>query len=240
MLPEFEQAVLGMAAGASKTFDLRFPDDYHGKDVAGKTVQFAITVKDIEWVHVPPVDAQFAESLGIGGGDLERMRNDIRSNLEREVKRRLATRTKDSVMNALLAASEMDVPKSLIDGEVQRLMENASEEMKKRGLDQGSLPISPELFTAQAERRVKLGLILSELVKRENLQPTQEQIRAHVDDLAQSYEKPAEVVRWYFADRSRLADIEALVLEENVVNFVLAHARVSDADVPFDELMGNG
>lgn len=240
MLPEFEQAALGMAVGESKTFDLTFPADYHGKDVAGKTVQFAITVKDIEWVHVPPVDAAFAESLGIGDGDLGRMRDDIRSNLEREVKRRLAQRTKDSVMNALLAVSEMDVPKSLVDGEIQRLMANAGDEMKKRGLDAGSLPLSNDLFSAQAERRVKLGLILSELVKRENLQPTPEQIRAHVDDLAQSYEKPAEVVRWYFADRARLADVEALVLEENVVNFVLGRARVSDTDVPFDELMGNG
>ncbi len=240
MLPEFEQAALGMSVGESKSFDLRFPDDYHGQDVAGKTVQFSITVKDVEWVHVPPVDAAFASSLGIGDGDLGRMRDDIRSNLEREVKRRLSARTKESVMNALLAASEMDVPKSLIDGEVERLMANAGDEMKKRGIDASQMPLAPDLFTPQAERRVKLGLILSELVKRENLQPTQDQVRAHVDDLAQSYEKPAEVVRWYFADRSRLADIEALVLEENVVNFVLGRARVSDADVPFDELMGNG
>ncbi len=240
MLPEFEAAALGLGIGDSKTFDLRFPDDYHGKDVAGKTAQFTLTVKDIEWAHVPPVDAEFAESLGVGDGDLDKMRADIRTNLDREVKKRLSSRTKDSVMNALLAASEADMPKALIDAENERLMQNAAEEMRRRGIDQSSMPITPELFQPQAERRVKLGLILAELVKTENLAPTQDQLKAHVEDLAQSYERPAEVVRWYFADRTRLAEIEALVLEENVVNFVLGKARVSDVDVPFDELMNNG
>ncbi len=240
MLPEFEAAALGLAVGEAKTFDLRFPDDYHGKDVAGKTAQFTLTVKDIEWAHVPPVDAEFASSLGVGDGDLDKMRADIRSNLDREVRKRLSSRTKDSVMNALLAASEADMPKALIDAEVERLMQNAAEEMRRRGIDQSAMPITPELFHAQGERRVKLGLILAELVKSENLAPTQDQLKAHVEDLAQSYERPAEVLRWYFADRTRLAEVEALVLEENVVNFVLGKARVQDVDVPFDELMANG
>jgi trigger factor len=239
MLPEFEAAALGMTVGESKTFDLAFPADYHGADVAGKTAQFTLTVKDIEWAHIPPVDAEFAASLGVGGGSLDKMRDDIKINLEREVRKRLQARTKDSVMNALLATSEMDTPKALIDGETERLMQNAAEEMRRRGIDAGAMPISPELFTAQAERRVRLGLVLAELVKTEDLTPKADQIKAHVEDLAQSYEKPAEVVRWYFADRSRLADVEALVLEENVVNFVLGKARVSDVDVPFDELMAN-
>ena len=240
MLPEFEAAALGLGVGQAKSFDLRFPDDYHGKDVAGKTAQFTVTVKDIEWAHVPPVDAEFASSLGVGDGDLEKMRADIRSNLDREVRKRLASRTKDSVMNALLVASHAEMPNALIDAETERLMQNAAEEMRRRGIDQSAMPITPELFRAQGERRVKLGLILAELVKSENLAPTQDQLKAHVEDLAQSYERPTEVVRWYFADRSRLAEVEALVLEENVVNFVLGKARVSDVDVPFDELMANG
>ncbi len=239
MLPEFEAAATGMAVGESKTFELRFPDDYHGAAVAGKTARFALDVKDVEWAHVPAVDEEFARSLGVADGDLERMRVDIRSNLEREVRKRLQARTKESVMNALLASAQMDVPKALIDAETQRLIENAGEEMRRRGMAAESMPLTPELFTSQAERRVRLGLVLAELVKTEDLQAKPEQVKAHVEDLAQSYEKPAEVVRWYFADRSRLADVEALVLEENVVNFVLGRARVDDLAVPFDELMGN-
>ena len=239
MLPEFDAAATGLAAGESKTFDLRFPDDYHGAAVAGKTAQFTLTVKDVEWAHVPAVDADFARSLGVADGDLERMRADIRSNLEREVKKRLQTRTKDSVMNGLLGAAEMDVPKALIDTETERLIQNAGEEMRRRGLPADSMPLTPDLFATQAERRVRLGLVLAELVKSADLQPTPEQLKTHVEELAQSYEKPAEVVRWYFADRSRLGEVEALVLEENVVNFVLGKARVSDVDVPFDELMRN-
>ncbi len=239
MLPEFEAAATGLSTGDSKTFELKFPDDYHGAAVAGKAAEFKLTVKDVEWAHIPAVDEEFARSLGVADGNLDRMRVDVRSNLEREVRKRLQTRTKDSVMNTLLASSEMDVPKALIDAETQRLIENAGEEMRRRGMSADSMPLTPDLFAPQAERRVRLGLVLAELVKTEDLQPKPEQLKAHVEDLAQSYEKPAEVVRWYFADRSRLGEIEALVLEENVVNFVLRKAKVSDLDVPFDELMGN-
>ncbi len=238
MLPSFESAALGLSTGDTKTFDVTFPADYPGSEVAGKTAQFTITVKDVAWAHVPAVDAQFAEALGVADGDLGRMRTDIRANLEREVRKRLDGRNKDSVMNALLSTSQMETPKALVDAEIERLTENAREEMRRRGMSVDAMPLTPDLFAPQAERRVRLGLILGELVKRENLQPTPDQLRAHVEDLAQSYEKPSEVVRWYFADRSRLADVEALVLEQNVVNFILGRARVADVEVPFDELMG--
>lgn len=237
MLPEFERAVTGLASGESTTFDLTFPADYRGADVAGKTAQFNVTVKEVEWAHVPDVDAEFAQSLGVADGDLVRMRVDVRSNLEREVKKRLQARTKDSVMNALLGVAQMDVPKALIDSEIERLTVNAREEMRRRGMNADAMPLTPDLFAAQAERRVRLGLVLAELVRQHDLNAKPEQVKAHVEDLAQSYEKPAEVVRWYFADRSRLAEIEALVLEENVVNFVLSKARVTEVDVAFDELM---
>ena len=239
MLPEFEKAVTGLAKGQSTTFDLTFPADYRGAEVAGKAAQFEVTVKDVEWAHVPAVDAEFARGLGVADGDLDRMRLDIRSNLEREVKKRLQARTKDSVMTALLGAAQMDVPKALIDSEVERLIANAREEMRRRGMNADALPLGPDLFAAQAERRVRLGLVLAELVREHDLEAKPEQLKAHVEDLAQSYEKPAEVVRWYFADRSRLSEVEALVLEENVVNFVHGKARVAEVDVPFDELMGN-
>lgn len=238
MLPEFEAAVVGLAPGQTKEFDLTFPADYRGSDVAGKTARFSVVLKEVEWAHVPEVDAEFARSLGIADGDLAKMRLDIRSNLEREVDKRLRARTKESVMNALLAASELDVPKALVDAEIERLTENARAEMRQRGMTVDAMPFPAELFAAQAERRVRLGLLLAELVRTNRLQATPEQIKAHIEDLARSYEHPSEVVRWYYADRARLGEIEALVLEENVVNFVLGKAQVSERAIAFDELMG--
>lgn len=239
MLPEFEAATVGLKVGESKVFPLNFPADYHGKDVAGKTAEFTITLKKVEWAHLPEVDEEFARSLGVENGDLAKMREDIRLNLEREVKGRVKAKTKDSVMDALIKASELEVPKALIDQDVQRLSEMTRQDMQQRGMNVKDLNLPAELFTAQAERRVRLGLILAEVVKANNLQATPEQVKAQVEDFAQSYEDPQQVVKYYFSDRQRLAEVEALVLEENVVNYVLGKAKVTDKKVNFDELMGN-
>jgi trigger factor len=239
MLPEFESAAIGLKVGESKTFPLPFPEDYHGKDVAGKTAEFTITMKKIEWAHMPEVDSEFAKSLGIEDGDLNKMRQDIKSNLEREVKGRAKAKTKDSVMNALIAAAELDVPKALVDQDVERLIEMARQDMAQRGMNVKDMPFPPELFTAQAERRVRLGLILAEVVKENKLEATQDQVKAQVEEFAQSYEDPQQVLKFYYSDRRRLAEVEALVLEENVVNYVLGKAKVTEKSVGFDELMGN-
>ncbi|MGV3742383.1 MAG: trigger factor [Burkholderiaceae bacterium] len=239
MLPEFEAGALGLKVGETRTFPLSFPADYHGKDVAGKTAEFTITLKKIEWAHMPEVDTEFAKSLGIENGDLQKMREDIKANLEREVSNRLKSKNKDSVMDALLKVSELDVPKVLVDQEVGRLMEMTRQDMAQRGMNVKDMPFPPELFTAQAERRVRLGLILAELVKANNLQATPEQVKAQVDDFAKAYEDPQQVVKYYYSDRNRLAEVEALVLEENVVNYVLGKAKVTEKSVAFDELMGN-
>ncbi|MCA1324018.1 trigger factor [Herbaspirillum sp. alder98] len=239
MLPEFEAATIGLKAGESKVFPLAFPEDYHGKDVAGKTAEFTITLKKLEWAHMPEVDAVFAQSLGIEDGDLGKMREDIKKNLEREVSARTKAKTKDSVMDALIKASELDVPKALVDQDVERLSEMARQDMAQRGMDPKIMQLPKELFTAQAERRVRLGLILAEVVKQNKLEATEEQVKAQIDDFAQSYEDPQQVLKYYYADRRRLAEVEALVLEENVVNYVLGKAKVSEKPVAFDELMGN-
>jgi trigger factor len=239
MLPEFEAAALGLKVGDSKTFDLTFPEDYQGKDVAGKTAQFTMTVKSIEWPHRPEIDADFAKSLGIADGDLDKMRMDIRANLEREVNKRLESRVKEKVMNALIETSELDLPKALVETDVQRLIEMTRNDMRERGMKVEDMPFPPDLFQAQAERRVRLGLIIAELVKTHQLEAKPDQVKSHVEEFAQSYENPAEVVRWYYADRSRLADVEALVLEQNVVKYVLDQANVKDVPIDFDELMGN-
>lgn len=239
MLPEFEAATLGLKAGESKTFPLAFPEDYHGKDVAGKTAEFTITVSKIEWAHLPEVDADFAKMLGVEDGNIEKMRSDIKENLEREVRGRVKAKTKESVMDALVKAVSFDVPQSLVAQDTERLAEMTRQDMAQRGMNVKDVPFPKELFAAQAERRVRLGLILAELVKANSLQATADQIKAQVEDFAQSYEDPQQVVKYYYSDRNRLAEVEALVLEENVVNYVLGKAKVADKQLPFDELMGN-
>ncbi|WP_305823102.1 trigger factor [Massilia brevitalea] len=239
MLPEFEAATVGLKVGESKTFPLAFPEDYHGKDVAGKTAEFTITLQNLEWAHLPEVDAEFAKSLGIEDGAIEKMRADIKTNLEREVNARIKARNKEAVMDALVKVTEMDVPKVMIEQDSQRLAEQTRQDMAQRGMDVKNLPFPTELFAEKAERRVRLGLILSQLVADNNLQATQEQVKAQIEDFAQSYEDPKEVLKYYYSDRRRLGEVESLVLEENVVNYVLGKAKVGTKTIAFDELMGS-
>jgi len=239
MLEQFEKAVRGMKAGESKTFPLAFPEDYHGKDVAGKEADFLVTLTKIEAQQLPVVDAEFAQSLGIADATVEGLRADIKKNLEREVKFRVAARNKQAVMAALEKATSFDLPKALIDNELERLVAGAREDLKQRGIkDADKAPIPTEVFQPQAERRVRLGLTVAEVVRANNLSATVEQVKAHVDELAQSYEKPEDVVRWYFGDQQRLAEVEAVVIEANVAEFVLGRAKVVDKTLAFDELMG--
>jgi len=239
MLPEFEAATVGLKVGESKTFPLAFPEDYHGKDVAGKTAEFTITLKALEWAHLPEVDAEFAQSLGIEDGSIEKMREDIKVNLEREVRARVKARNKEAVMDALVKSTELDVPQVMIEQDSERLAEMTRQDMAQRGMDVSKLPFPAEMFKDKAERRVRLGLILSQLVADNNLQATQEQVKAQIEDFSQSYEDPKEVLKYYFSDRRRLGEVEALVLEENVVNYVLGKAKVSTTTIAFDELMGS-
>jgi trigger factor len=241
MLKEFEDAVRGMKTGESKTFPLAFPAEYHGKDVAGKTADFLVTLKKLEAANLPEVNADLARRLGIADGTVEGLRADIKKNLEREVKFRLMGRNKQAVMDALIAKAELDLPKSSVQAEVDRLIEGARADLKQRGVkDADKAPIPAELFQEQAERRVRLGLVVAELVRANNLQAKPEQIRAHIEELAASYEKPADVVRWYYGDNRRMAEVEAIVIENNVTEFVLGQAKVTDKAVSFDELMGQG
>ncbi|KAB8038132.1 trigger factor [Janthinobacterium aquaticum] len=239
MLPEFEAATQGLKVGESKTFPLAFPEDYHGKDVAGKTAEFTITLQKLEWAHLPEVDAEFAKSLGVADGDLAKMREDIKVNLQREVAGRVKARNKEAVMDALVKIAELDVPKTLIAQDSDRLAEMTRQDMAQRGMNVKDVPFPAELFAEKAERRVRLGLILSQLVGDNNLQATPEQVKAQIEDFAQSYEDPREVLKYYYSDRRRLGEIEALVLEENVVTYVLGLSKVTSKAVAFDELMGS-
>ena len=238
MLEQFDQAVRGMKTGESKTFPLQFPADYQGKDVAGKEADFMVTLKKIEAQHLTEVNEAFAKALGIADGTVAGLRADVKKNLEREVKFRVLSRNKAAVMDALVQVAQLDVPKALVASEAERMIEAARADLKKRGVkDAESAPIPAELFHPQAEKRVRVGLVVGELVRAHHLQAKPDQLRAHIEELAQSYEKPAEVVRWYLGDRQRMAEVEAVVVENNVAEFVLSRAQVTDKLVPFDELM---
>jgi trigger factor len=228
MLKEFEEATRGMKSGESKTFQLAFPADYHGKDVAGKTADFMVTLKKIEAAHLPEVDGALAKSLGIEDATVEGLRADIKKNLAREVKARLLARNKQAVMDALVGKAELDLPNASVQAEVNRLMEGARADLKQRGIkDADKAPMPEDIFRPQAERRVRLGLVVAELVRSNNLQATSEQVKVHIEELAASYEKPADVMRWYYSDNNRLTEVEAIVIENNVTNFVLAQAKVA-------------
>ena len=240
MLEQFDKAVRGMKVGESKTFPLQFPADYHGQDVAGKEADFLVTMKKIERQDLPAVDDAFAKSLGIAEGTVDALRADVKKNLEREVKFRVQARNKAAVMDALSKAAELDLPNALIASELQRLVEQARADLKQRGVkDAESVDLPEDIFKPQAERRVRLGLVVSELVRGNNLQAKPEQLQAHIEEMSQSYEKPAEVMRWYLSDRQRMAEVEAVVIENNVTAFVLAQAKVTDKVLPFDELMAS-
>ena len=238
MLAEFEDAVRGMKIGESKTFPLAFPEDYHGQEVAGKTADFLVTVQKLEAANLPEVNEEFAKQLGVGDATVEGLRADIRKNLEREVKYRLLARNKNAVMDALIKSAELDLPKASIQAEVNAMAQAARQDLVQRGMkDAANAELPAELFQPQAERRVRLGLIVAELVRAENLLATPEQVKAYIDDLSASYEKPEEVARWYLNDQQRMAEIEAVVTEANVTDFVLGKAKVSDKQVSFQELM---
>jgi trigger factor len=238
LLKDFEEPLIGMSGGQSKTFEVAFPADYHGKEVAGKTATFEVKLNGVEAARLPEVDAEFARALGVADGDIEKMRSEIKANLEREVFKRVNAKLKEQVMQVLLETTSVQPPKALVEMELERLMQDARNDLASRGMSDRNVPLPRDLLQERAEHRVKLGLILGELVKAHGLHPKPEQVRAVVEDMAQSYENPAEVVKWHYAAPDRLNEVESAALEDNVVTWVLEKVAVTDKSVSLDELMG--
>ncbi|MCG7755354.1 MAG: trigger factor [Nitrosomonas sp.] len=237
-LKDFEAAFIDMQAGSSKSFDVVFPEDYHGKEIAGKTVTFEVTLNELAEPVLPIVDAEFAKSLGIPDGDLQKLREGIQKDLEREVSKRARSKLKEQIMQALLSTTQIDAPSVLINQEKERLLQNAKSDLEARGMKAKEISLSTDLFKEKAEYRVKLGLILAELVKVHALKATPEQVRRIIEDAAQSYENPEQVVKWHYASSERLQEAESLALEENVVDWALGKIKLINKTVTFDELMG--
>lgn len=239
MLPEFEEAAKGLKAGEEKTFELNFPEDYQGQEVAGKTAEFTITVKEVAIAVLPEVDADFAKSLGQEDGDVEKLREEILSNIKREGENRLMQRTKGAVLDVLVNAVDFDVPTALVNNEIQERINGLRQEFASQGMqDFDFSQIPTETFKPEAERRVRLGLLVAQIVEQEKLQATPEQVRARIEEFSQNYEKPEEVVAHYLADAQQRAGLEALVLEDNMIEFILSKGKVTEETVPFKELMG--
>ena len=240
MLAEFEAATVGMQSGQSKTFQLSFPADYHGKDVAGKTADFMLTVKKIEAAHLPELNSALAASLNVAEPTVEGLRADIRKNLQRELANRLRMRNKQAAIAALVSKAELDLPKASVQAEIQRLLEAARADLKQRGVkDAEKASIPEDIFRPQAESRVRTGLVVAELVRAHKLHAKPEQVKAHVEELAASYEKPGDLLRYYYSDKQRMAEVEGLVMENNVTDYVLAQAKITEKSISFEEMMAS-
>ncbi|HSI96162.1 MAG: trigger factor [Methylophilaceae bacterium] len=238
-IAEFDDNLIGAKAGSTKKFDITYAEDNPSPQLAGKTVSYEVAVNAVAQMKLPELDAEFAKSLGIESGDVEKMRADIQDSLQQEVTKRVRAKLKEQVFTALVGAVNLELPRSLIALEVNRQMQGARANLEQRGVDLAQVTLEPSMFEEQAKRSVHLRLILAELVNKNELHATPEQIRAMVDEFAKSFEQPEDVVRWYYADPQRLDEPMGLATEENVVSWVLERTKVTDKAVSFDELMGN-
>jgi trigger factor len=239
MLPEFEAAVTGMRAGDEKSFDLTFPDDYHGREVAGKRAHFVLHVHGVDAPSVPALDGEFVKTFGIASGEVDDLRREIEANLRLELKRKVEANVKAQALQGLRRLSSFAIPKALVEGEAQLLRRQAIANLREqRNVKAEDLDVSVDLFRPQAEERVALGLIIGELVRKQSLQAKPDQVKALVAETAQTYEQPEAVVRWHYENPERLRDFEAMALEQNVVDWVLARAKVTDAPMTFEQAMG--
>ena len=237
LIPGFEDGVVGMKVGDEKTLDLSFPDNYQKEDLAGKAVQFVVTLKKLEQPVLPEVNEELFKKMGLEGGSMDEFRDEIRANMQRELDNSLASKVKQAVMDKLLDAHELDVPKALVGNESQALVQQMLGNMQQQGMDPAQLKLAPEMFEGEAKRRVSLGLIMAEIVKQEGLTADDAQVKEKVDSIAEPYEHSEEVVEYYYSDKRRLAEIESMVIEGQIVDWVLEKAKITDKSLTFNEIM---
>jgi len=237
MIPGFEEGIVGSKAGDKFTIHPTFPNDYHATELAAKTVDFEIVVHQVNEAVLPELNDAFAKKLNVKEGTLESLRREIRLNMERELKHVLKNQTKQKVMDAVIDIAEVQLPKALVDAEIHQMQERFTQQLGGKGDIQALVEKGGDLFEAQASRRVTLGLVISEFIKQEKLTSDPEKVKAHINELAAAYQKPQDVVKWYYSDNKHLAEIEALVLEDQVVDKILEKANITEKKVLFKDVM---
>ena len=237
LIAGFEDGLVGLSTGDEKTLDLTFPEQYHQQDLAGKPVQFAVKVKQVEEPVLPPLDAELAKKLGVSDGDLDKLRAEVKDNMQRELENNLASMQKKAVMDKLLEVNSIEVPQSLVESESQALAQQMAANLERQGMSREQTQLAPSLFETEAKRRVSLGLIMAEIVKRNDIKADDKTVRARVEAIAEPYEHADQVVKWYYADKRRLAEIESLEIESQVVDWILGQANVTEKNLTFNEVM---
>jgi trigger factor len=240
LIEGFEEGLIGAKAGEERVLDLKFPNGYHDTALAGKPVRFTVSVREVQEAHLPDIDQAFFEAFGVREGGEEALRKEVRENMERELRGAIRAKLRQEVMDALLGAVKVDLPTALVQEEAGRLMEQTRQGLVRRGAIAADLQLLPSMFEEQARRRVALGLILVEVVKANNLATDPAKVKVRVESIASTYQDPQEVVSWYYADKERLAEIESLVMEDEVVDWVVEHADVTDEPSTFDAIMKPG
>jgi trigger factor len=239
MIPGFEDSLIGLSGGEQKTFNATFPENYGKDTLAGKTAEFEVEAVKVEESVLPEIDADFIKKHGIEDGDMVSFREDIRNTMERQLAQALAARLKNSVMDALYGAVQVAVPNTLIDGEIENLMAPYKENAKKRKVKFEELDLPKDLFEEQARRRVALGLILAEVIDKGEIKLDDARVRNTIEEMAQNYEQPQDVINWYYADEKRLDEVKNMVLEDQAVDWLVAKAKVQDENLNFYDLMDN-
>jgi trigger factor len=237
MIPGFEDALLGLKADDTKSFELTFPENYGNDKLAGKTAQFTVDVVFIETATLPEINEDFIKAYGVDQGSVEAFREDVKENLSRELNQVLRGKLKNAVMDALYTKFQITVPNALIDEEAERLVAPYIESAKRQKIKPEDMNLPREAIEEQAKRRVALGLLLGEVIQKNTIELNADKVRTTVEELAKSYENPEEVVAWYYADEKRLHDVEQMVLEDQVVEWLVAQARVSDETISFSDVM---
>lgn len=239
MIEGFEAGLVGSKAGDEVSLNLSFPDDYHSNDVAGRAVTFSVTVHEVRRAQLPEIDAEFIQAFGVESGEESDFLEEIRSNMTRELEQNLQKQLKTQVTDALLAANDIQVPSALIESDAAQLRENMEQEFSMQGIDAKQLQLNNEQFMPQAEKRVKLGLVMGAVIQQQSLEADADKVRAAVERMAESYEDPESVIDWFYSKPENLRDIEATVLEDEVVDWVLSQVEVVEVIKPFSEVMDN-
>ncbi len=237
MIPGFEDNLIGLEAGSGKTFQITFPESYGNDKLAGKVAEFEIEVGKVEAPVLPEIDVDFIKAYGIEDGSLASFREDIRANMQQELEQALRGKLKNAVMDALYEKIQITVPNTLIDREVENMMKPYLETAKRQKMKLDDLKLPREIFEDQAKRRVALGLILGEVIQKNGIKLDADKVRSAVEDMAKNYERPEDVVSWYYSDEKRLEDVKQMVLEDQTVEWLVAQAKVSDQVVNFDDVM---